>query len=102
MGAVAATFRTAVRDAWANRRSFWVQVCVMVANDLAWVLFWVLLLPVPTLPYLLARRIDTALLGDLFFGPLLFLASGRPSPERVALFVAGALCGASVLVGFLV
>src|SRR4051812_22989427 len=155
MAAVLATFRTAVRDAWANRRSFWVQVGVMVANDLAWVVFWVLFfdrvgslrgwdaqrtlllfsilcttaglslgllanarrigqlagdgeldsvlaLPVPTLPYLLARRIDTALLGDLIFGPLLFLASGRPGPERIALFVAGALCGACVLVGFLV
>jgi ABC-2 type transport system permease protein len=155
MRAVLATFRTSAADAWANRRSFWVQVSIMVANDAAWVVFWilffqkvgsmrgwdvhkvlvlfsvlttasglslgllanarrigpivadgvldaVLVLPVPPLPYLLARRMDTALLGDLFFGPILFLFSGQASPERAALFVAGSLCGAAVLVGFLV
>src|SRR5690349_13994239 len=42
MGPILATFRTALRDAWANRRSFWVQVSVMAANDLAWVAFWLL------------------------------------------------------------
>src|SRR5690348_325718 len=42
MGAVLSTFRTAMRDAWATRRSFWVRVSVRVANGLAWVVFWVL------------------------------------------------------------
>jgi ABC-2 type transport system permease protein len=37
-----ATFRGAVREAWANRQSFWLQVSVMATNDLAWVAFWVL------------------------------------------------------------
>jgi ABC-2 type transport system permease protein len=41
-------------------------------------------------------------MGDLLFGPVLFLAAGRPTPERAALFVVGSLCGAAVLVGFLV
>jgi ABC-2 type transport system permease protein len=155
VSAILATFRTALRDAWANRRSFWVQVTIMIVNDVAWVVFWllffhevgslrgwdarrvlllfsilttcsglalgllantrrigqlvgdgeidsVLALPVPPLPYLLARRVDTALVGDLFFGPILFIASGSPTPERVALFIAGSLCGAAVLVGFMV
>jgi ABC-2 type transport system permease protein len=150
-----ATLRTAFLEAWANQRSFWFQVAIMVANDLAWVAFWVLFfnrvgslrgwdaervlllfsilttvtgislgllanarrlgelvaagaldealtLPVPPLLHLLARRVDTVLLGDLAFGPLLFLVAGRPTPERALVFVFGSLCGAAVLVGFLV
>jgi ABC-2 type transport system permease protein len=155
MGPLLATFRTALADAWANRRSFWVQVGVMVANDLAWVAFWVLFfgkvgrlrgwdvhdvlvlfsillvttgiglgllanarkvgqlaadgeldavlaLPISPLGYLLCRRIDTAMLGDLAMGPALFAVAGNPTPERTAVFVLGSVCGAAVLVGFLV
>jgi ABC-2 type transport system permease protein len=42
MSAVPATLRTALADGLANRQSFWVQVGLMVANDVTWVLFWVL------------------------------------------------------------
>src|SRR2546421_10186198 len=37
-----ATMRTAFLEAWSNRRGFWFQVGIMVANDVAWVVFWVL------------------------------------------------------------
>jgi ABC-2 type transport system permease protein len=36
-----ATQRNAFAESWANRRGFWTQVAVMVANDLVWVVFWV-------------------------------------------------------------
>jgi viologen exporter family transport system permease protein len=61
-----------------------------------------LALPTNPLTYLLTRRVDTALLGDFAFGPILFLAAGHPTPERALLFVFGVLCGSAVLVGFLV
>jgi ABC-2 type transport system permease protein len=155
MRAIFATFVTALREAWANRRSFWLQVTIMLANDLAWVAFWILFfgrvgsvrgwnvehvlllfailttvagislgllgnarklgelaadgqidaalaLPVNPLAYLLVRRVDTVMLGDLFFGPLLFAATADITAERVLLFVAASLCGAAVMVGFLV
>jgi ABC-2 type transport system permease protein len=155
MTTLGATFRTAALAAWANRRSFWVQVAIMLANDLAWVAFWILFfarvgnlrgwdaskvlllfailttvagtalglfanarrigelaadgeidaaltLPVHPLSYLLARKVDTALLGDLLFGPLLFVAAGHPTLERAALYLAASLCGSAVLIGFLV
>jgi ABC-2 type transport system permease protein len=150
-----ATLRTAFLEAWSNRRGFWFQVSVMVTNDLAWVVFWVLFfhkvgslrgwdthrvlllfailttvsgiamgllgnarrlgelistgaldaalaLPMSPLAHLLTRRVDTALLGDLAFGPVLFVVAGDPTPERAAVFVFGSACGAAVLVGFLV
>jgi ABC-2 type transport system permease protein len=155
VGAIVAVFGVALRDTLANRRSFFVQVGLMLANDVTWLVFWalffnkvgtirgwtlddvfvlfavvlvcvgaaaglfansrkvgqlaadgeldaVLALPVSTLGYLLVRRIDTALLGDLCLGPVLFLAFGHPTPERVALFLIGAALGTIVLVGFLV
>jgi hypothetical protein len=37
-----ATLRTAFLEAWSNRRGFWFQVGIMAANDVAWVIFWVL------------------------------------------------------------
>ena len=61
-----------------------------------------LALPTNPLAYLLTRRVDTALLGDLAFGPVLFVVAGDPTPERAAVFVFGAICGTVVLVGFLV
>ena len=36
------TLRTATRDAWANRGSFLLQVLIMVANDIVWIIFWTL------------------------------------------------------------
>jgi ABC-2 type transport system permease protein len=155
MRVLLATLKTAMLEAWANRRSFWVQVTIMILNDLAWVAFWllffaevgdvrgwnservlvlfailtmvagislgivanarkigelaadgeldaVLALPVSSLSYLLVRRVDTAMLGDLIFGPVLFLLAGEPTLERTVIFVLASLCGAAVMVGFLV
>lgn len=149
------TLRTALSEAWTNRRSFWAQVSFMLINDLSWVAFWALFfdrvgevrgwdvrhvlllfailttvcgislgllanarkvgqlaadgdldaalaLPVHPLAYLLVRRIDIGLLGDLAFGPVLFLVSGEPTLERAAIFVVASLCGSAVMVGFLV
>ena len=42
MRALAVTWQTAWREAWANRRGFWTQVTVMVINDVVWIVFWVL------------------------------------------------------------
>jgi ABC-2 type transport system permease protein len=42
MKALLATSRNAFLEAWANRSGFWVQVLTMVANDIAWVIFWAL------------------------------------------------------------
>jgi ABC-2 type transport system permease protein len=62
----------------------------------------VLTLPVDPLAYLLVRRVDTALLGDLLFGPVLFFAAAHPTPERTILYLAGALTGSVVFVSFVV
>jgi ABC-2 type transport system permease protein len=61
-----------------------------------------LALPLDPLAYLLARRVDTVLLGDLVMGPLLFLYASDHSLKSVAVYVGAALCGSVVLVGFLV
>jgi ABC-2 type transport system permease protein len=61
----------------------------------------VLPLPVDPLAYLLVRRIDTALLGDLLFGPALFFIFGHPTLDRSAVYILVSLCGAAVLVSFL-
>jgi ABC-2 type transport system permease protein len=42
MKALRATMQGALLEAWANRRGFWTQVLTMVANDVAWVIFWTL------------------------------------------------------------
>jgi len=155
MKIILATFRTAIAEAWVNRRSFWFQVTIMITNDVAWVLFWILFfhkvgnvrgwdahrilllfavittvagislgllansrkigeliadgqidaaltLPVHPLPYLLARRIDTVMVGDLLFGPVLFVLAGAPTLERTLIYIVGSICGAIVLSGFLV
>jgi ABC-2 type transport system permease protein len=155
MRAIAATMKTALVEAWTNRRSFWLQVSFMIANDLAIVVFWmlffrkvgtvrgwdtghvlvlfgvlanvtgiamgmlanarrlgqmvadgeldaVLALPVDPLLYLLVRRVDTALLGDLVFGPLIFVASGHVTLESSVVFVLASLCAAAFFVSFLV
>jgi ABC-2 type transport system permease protein len=61
-----------------------------------------LALPVPTLPYLLVRRIEPVNIGDLVFGVALFVVSGRPTPGRVGIFVITVLASSAVLAGFLV
>ncbi|MDQ3958197.1 MAG: ABC transporter permease [Actinomycetota bacterium] len=61
-----------------------------------------LALPLDPLGYLLARSIDAAPLGDLLFGPLLFVALGDLSPERIVLFLVGSAVGTVVFVSFLV
>ena len=61
-----------------------------------------LALPADPLTYLLGRSVDPSLLGDLVFGPLLFVALGDLSPERVALFLLGSAVGSVVFVSFLV
>ncbi|HVM08697.1 MAG TPA: ABC-2 family transporter protein [Acidimicrobiales bacterium] len=42
MKTMVATSRSAFFEAWGNRAGFWTQVLTMVANDIAWVVFWVL------------------------------------------------------------
>ena len=61
-----------------------------------------LALPLPTLPYLLCRRVSPISLGDVAFGLALFLAVGHPTPARLALFSFGVVCGSLALLGFLV
>ncbi|MDX6377537.1 MAG: viologen exporter family transport system permease protein [Gaiellaceae bacterium] len=61
-----------------------------------------LALPLDPLSFLLARRVDTVLLGDLLTGPLLFIYASDRSLTSFALYAAGALCGSVVLIGFLV
>jgi viologen exporter family transport system permease protein len=155
MKAIATTMKTALIEAWTNRKSFWLQVSFMIANDLAIVVFWmlffrkvgtvrgwdtghvlvlfgvlanvtgiamgvlanarrlgqmiadgeldaVLALPVDPLLYLLVRRVDTALLGDLVFGPAVFLLSGHANPETTLVFIVTSLCAAAFFVSFLV
>jgi viologen exporter family transport system permease protein len=155
MRSLVATMRTAFLEAWTNRRSFWLQVAFMLANDAALIVFWMLFfnrvgsvrgwdfshllvlfgvlstvtgiamgvlgnarrlgqviadggldaaltLPVDPLGYLLVRQVDTALLGDLAFGPAMFALSGHVTPARVLVYVLASLCGTAVFVSFLV
>lgn len=61
-----------------------------------------LALPADPLRYLLARSVDPSMLGDLIFGPLLFVALGDLTPQRIALFVLGSAVGTVVFLSFLV
>jgi ABC-2 type transport system permease protein len=61
-----------------------------------------LVLPVPTLPYLLVRRVEAVNLGDLVFGVVLFLVAGHPSVERTAVYLFGVVTAVVLLTGFLV
>ena len=42
MTQLAATLRSSMADAFARRASFWSQVGTMIANDAAWIAFWVI------------------------------------------------------------
>lgn len=152
---VRTTFGSAWKEATANRRGFWTQVTVMVANDIVWIIFWalffdrvgdlrgwgldqimvlfavlttsggvvlglfnnvrhigelastggldsVLALPTSPLLQLLTRRVNTVHLGDLFFGVVLFLVFGNPTPTRFAVFLFGVVCASLIMGGFLV
>jgi ABC-2 type transport system permease protein len=59
-------------------------------------------LPVPTLPYLLVRRVNPSNIGDVLFGVTLFIVAGSPTPVRVVLFLFGVAAAAVLLIGFLV
>jgi ABC-2 type transport system permease protein len=61
-----------------------------------------LALPVPTLPYLLVRRVNATNLGDVAFGVVLFLLAGAPTFQRALVFVFGSVVSAVLLTGFLV
>ena len=61
-----------------------------------------LALPIPTLPYLLVRRIETVNCGDFAFGVVLFLTVGNPTPSRALAFVLVVLCAAALSTSFLV
>lgn len=62
----------------------------------------VLALPVPPLAHLLFRRVEPVNVGDLVFGVVLFVAFGDPTPQRVAVFAYGVVCGVAIITGFLV
>jgi ABC-2 type transport system permease protein len=61
-----------------------------------------LVLPVPTLPYLLVRKVNTTNIGDIVFGVVLFAVAGRPTFERVGIFLVGVAAASVLLTGFLV
>lgn len=61
-----------------------------------------LALPVPTLAYLLVRRIDVVFVGDIVYGLALFLVLGRPTPTRLAIFVVVCALSALLFGSFLV
>jgi len=61
-----------------------------------------LALPVPTLAYVLVRRIEPINVGDLGFGICLFLVAGDPTPTRALTYVAVVLCSAVLITSFLV
>jgi len=59
-------------------------------------------LPIPTLPYLLTRQVDSLFVGDMFFGVALFLLFGHPTPQRLAVFAFGVFSAVLIFTGFLV
>jgi ABC-2 type transport system permease protein len=61
-----------------------------------------LALPVPTLAYILVRRVNTTNLGDVAFGIGLFAIAGHPSLARTGLYLVGVVSATVLLVGFLV
>ena len=61
-----------------------------------------LALPVPTLPFVLVRRVAPIHVGDMAFGVVLFVGFCNPTPQRTAVFVGGCLTAAAICTGFLV
>jgi ABC-2 type transport system permease protein len=62
----------------------------------------VLSLPVPTLPYLLVRRVEAVNVGDLGFGITLFLVACNPTPVRLLTWILVVLCAATLMTSFMV
>lgn len=61
-----------------------------------------LALPTRPLLYLVVRKFRAINLGDIFFGLVLFVVAGDPTPARIGLFVFGVVTSVVVLAGFLV
>ena len=61
-----------------------------------------LALPVAPLSMVLARRVDPGNLGDLIFGPVVFMLLCAPTPQRAVLYLFGSVLGAVVMVSFLI
>ncbi len=62
----------------------------------------VLALPVPPLGHVLLRRIEAVNVGDLLFGPVLFVLLCSPTPARTGAFVFGVACASTLMTSFLV
>jgi ABC-2 type transport system permease protein len=59
-------------------------------------------LPKNVLLHVLVSKMDMPALGDILFGFGIFAVFLHPSPERIVLFFALAVCGAAVFLGFLI
>jgi len=59
-------------------------------------------LPKNVLVHLLVSRMDLSALGDVLFGFGLFAGFLHPTPDRLALFVVLAICGAGVFIAFMI
>jgi len=59
-----------------------------------------LVLPKNVLLHVLVSRMDISGWGDLLFGTGVFVVFLQPTPDRVVLFVALAICGAAVFLAF--
>jgi ABC-2 type transport system permease protein len=57
-------------------------------------------LPKAALPHMLLSRVHVANLGDLVFGPLVFLVLLHPNWQRAALFLVAVLLAAAIFFGF--
>lgn len=57
-------------------------------------------LPKPALPHILLSRVHVANLGDIAFGPLVFLALLHPTLQRAALFLLAVVIAAAIFFAF--
>jgi ABC-2 type transport system permease protein len=71
---------------------------IIVRGDLDFYLVY----PKDVLLHVLVSRMNSTALGDMFFGPLVFLALVRPSPVQVLLFVVSGFLVAGLFLGFTV
>ena len=58
-------------------------------------------LPKPALPHLLLSRVNVASLGDVLFGPLVFLVFLHPSLPRLGLFLLAVVLAGAIFLAFL-
>ena len=85
MTAVTATLRAAVSDGLANRSSFWFQVGLMVANDITWIVFWVLFFDRVGHIRGWAVQIDANPAGGMQFNENFFVDFGAERPHQIRL-----------------